>query len=155
MNEKTKVYVNGKQVKLIRNRKGQFKKAGRSLLKLVGVIIFLYAVWGVGYLMSTREVIKEVEVVKEVKAPSPVMDRIAQCESGNKHIDKNGQVLMRSNTNRSVDLGVYQINTVWFADATKQGYDLTKEEDNRAYAHYLYGKYGTEPWYSSKSCWSK
>jgi hypothetical protein len=155
MNKNTKVYFGDKRLNVVRNRKGQFKRAGKHLGAVLTVVAILFATYWFGWVMSTEEIIKEVEVVKEVAVHAPVMDRIANCESGNKHFDKNGQVLMRGNTNRTVDLGVYQINTVWFADATKQGYDLTKETDNRAYAHYLYGKYGTEPWYSSKKCWNK
>ena len=99
------------------------------------------------------------EVIKEVKIEAPVMDRIAGCESqGNRnskgtHYDKNGQVLMRSNTNRTVDLGKYQINTVWFAKATELGLDLTKEDDNKKMAEWKYANRGTDDWSASAKCW--
>ena len=101
----------------------------------------------------TVETIKEVIVNQEIKYP--VLDRIAQCESGNKHFDKNGQVMLRGNTNKTVDVGVFQINSVWFAKATELGLDLTKEADNREFAKYLYTTRGTEDWKFSAKCWSK
>jgi len=96
-----------------------------------------------------REVIKEVQVMH-----APVLDRIAKCESGGNH-RKNGQVIFNANTNGTVDIGLYQINSIWSATATKMGLDLTKEEDNKKFAEYLYTTKGTEPWYSSKTCWAK
>lgn len=102
-----------------------------------------------------------VQAEKELEAQAPVMERILDCESGNgkkgtaKHFDSNGQVLMRANTNGSVDVGIAQINSVNFAEATKMGFDITKEEDNRAFAEYLFRVRGSEPWYSSKHCWNK
>ena len=71
------------------------------------------------------KVFADKEVIVEVKAKAPIMDRIALCESGGKHIEeKTGQVVMRSNTNKSVDIGKYQINSVWFKKATELGLDL-------------------------------
>jgi hypothetical protein len=86
---------------------------------------------------------------------APVLVRIAKCESGNNHYDKNGQVLMKTNDNKSVDVGVMQINSIWFKKASEMKLDLTKEVDNRKFAEYLYENYGTEPWVWSKPCWNK
>ena len=97
-----------------------------------------------------REVIKEVQILN-----APILERIAKCESGNTHIDKNGQVLMRSNTNKSVDVGRFQINSVWFKKASELGLDITKDADNRKMAEWIYANRGTEDWYPSKSCWMK
>lgn len=105
------------------------------------------------------------EVVREVDAP--IMERIADCESGTrtkngtavkgsaKHFDPNtGQVFTKSNDNKTVDIGRYMINEFYHGkEATKLGYDLTKEEDNKKMAYYLYATQGTEPWVWSKSCW--
>lgn len=96
----------------------------------------------------------EKEVVKEVRVKAPVMDRIAKCESGNTHYDKNGQVLMRSNTNKSVDVGKYQINSVWFGKASELGLDITKESDNEKMAYWIYENRGTGDWYASAKCWT-
>ena len=101
----------------------------------------------------------EVEVIKEViierPVEYPVLQRIAQCESGNKHFDTNGQVMLRGNTNKSVDVGKYQINSLWFKKATELGLDLTKEKDNEAFAIYLYTTRGTVDWIWSQKCWNK
>lgn len=99
---------------------------------------------------------KEILINQDIKYP--VLDRIAFCESGNKHYDKNGQVLVRGNTGdrTSVDVGVMQINFKYHgARATELGLDLTKESDNREYAKYLYTTRGTVDWEASKSCWNK
>lgn len=84
----------------------------------------------------------------------PVMERIAKCESNNQHY-RNGQVIFNSNKDGTVDIGLYQINSIHSKNATKLGFDLTKEEDNKAYAMYLYANHGTELWYSSVKCWNK
>lgn len=104
------------------------------------------------------EVIVEKEVLVNQEIKYPVLDRIAMCESGNKHFDKNGQVLMRGNTGgrASVDVGVMQINVLYHGTkATELGLDLTKEKDNREYAKYLYTTRGTVDWEASRSCWNK
>lgn len=95
----------------------------------------------------------KVEVVKEVRIKAPVMDRIAKCESGGRHTDSTGQVVLRGNTNKTVDVGLYQINSVWYKKATELGLDITKESDNEAMAYWIYENRGTGDWYSSEKCW--
>lgn len=99
--------------------------------------------------------IVEAEVIKEVPVSviPPVMERIAKCESGGTHY-KNGQVIFNANSN-TVDIGKYQINSIWNRKASEMKLDLTKEKDNEAFAMYLYQNFGTEPWYASKACWNK
>ena len=127
----------------------------RRIIYTILAIAFVYGVYELGgALKPAVTVFMDREVIKEVDARAPVMDRIAKCESGGKHLDKNGQVLMRPNTNGTVDVGVYQINSVHFSTATAMGLDITKEADNRTFAYYLYKTQGTEPWYSSKHCWN-
>lgn len=165
MNPNTKMFHNGKEI----NWKNQYKKiswftrAQRFTLKWTKRIAFtafvvgmLYGVFTAGSMSTTaqtvfaeREVIKEVEVIN-----APVLDRIAQCESGGQH-RKNGQVIFKANTNGSVDIGKYQINSIWNQTATKMGLDLTKEEDNKKFAEYLYTNKGTQPWEASAKCWIK
>jgi hypothetical protein len=131
--------------------------------KLYIVAILIIALGGVYYYGTTKSEIVyksvEKEIIKEIELEAPVLDRIAGCESqGNRnskgtHYDKNGQVLMRSNTNRTVDLGKYQINTVWFAKATELGLNLTLEEDNKTMAEWIYRNRGTGDWSASAKCW--
>jgi len=123
-----------------------------TVIGLILVGVYSYLRWAYPTEVI-KEVVKEVIVNQDIKYP--VLDRIAQCESGNKHLDKNGQVLLRGNTNKTVDVGVFQINSVWFAKATELGLDLTKEADNREFAKFLYSTRGTEDWVYSKKCWAK
>lgn len=96
---------------------------------------------------------KEIVEVPIIEIP-PVLERIAQCESGNTHY-RHGQVIMNANTNKTVDIGKYQINSIHSKEATRLGFDLTTEDGNEGYALYLYHNFGTEPWYSSIKCWNK
>lgn len=103
----------------------------------------------------------EVRIVEKELA-LPVLDRIADCESGNggkpgtaTHY-KNGQVLLKANTNGTIDIGKYQVNlTYWGKKASDLGYDLTKEEDNKAMALWIYTNKGTTDWSASQKCWYK
>lgn len=95
-----------------------------------------------------------VPIVEETKELPAVMQRIAQCESGNKHYKDNGQVVTNANTNGTVDIGRFQINEkVWGKKAGEMKLDLTKEEDNIAFAMWVYENFGTEDWYASRGCW--
>jgi len=122
------------------------------VVALVIALIVQYFRWA----YPTERVVEKVkEVIVNQDISYPVLDRIAFCESGNKHYDKNGQVMLRGNTNKTVDVGVFQINSVWFTKATELGLDLTKEKDNREFAKYLYTTRGTEDWKFSAKCWSR
>lgn len=123
------------------------------LVCILGLVLF--GIYEFGGFMNPAIVYTRAEVIKEVPTKAPILEKIIKCESGGTHFDKNGQVLMRSNTNRTVDLGVAQINTVWFAKATELGLDLTKEKDNRAMAEWIFINHGTGDWSSSSKCWNK
>lgn len=166
MEKPLKVFWNGKLLRKIYPHATPFQvfkyKAKRVARKLViGTIVIstVYGIYTLGSIMNPSVIYNQIEVIKEVETIPLIMKRIAGCESqGNakltgKHFDKNGQVLMRSNKNKSVDLGKYQINTVWFAKATELGYDLTLEKDNEEMAMWIYRNKGTKDWYSSESCW--
>lgn len=122
---------------------------------VVGMFVMTF---GFGYMPAdtTTPSITLIEVAHaEKRAVPPILKRIAECESGNTHYDKNGQVLMIGNTNKTVDVGRYQINDHYQGNsATAVGLDITKEEDNEKYAIWLFENYGTEPWIHSKKCWA-
>lgn len=119
---------------------------------IVGVIYLYGYAAGASTITYKAPEIKEVELVKEVTREAPVLQRIAKCESGNTHYDKNGQVLI----NKSQDIGVMQINVpIWGKKAHDMGLNLAVEEDNRKFADYLYENFGTEPWIHSRKCWVK
>lgn len=120
----------------------------------LGIIYGSFKVGAVTVPPKTVYADREVRVEVPVEPATPVLDRIAKCESGGKH-KKNGQVIFNANTNKTVDVGIMQINSVWFAKAASLNFDLSIEKDNIEFAKWLYRNYGTEPWYSSKACWSK
>lgn len=141
---------------------GQFKNKVKSFFKKVmfwTVVIIAIAITVQYFRLAypttvTIEKVKEVLVNQEISYP--VLDRIMMCESGGKHISKNGQVIVNGNKNGSVDIGIMMINDrIWGAEATKLGLNLWVEKDNREFGKYLFAKYGSEPWVWSKSCWNK
>lgn len=171
--KKVKVNYNGKHYKYIYNAtpwqvfKFKFFRAVRiciylGIIGLIGYVIFLFG----GY-MNPQTIVTKAEVIKEVPTKAQILEDIADCESGKRlpngkavkgsarHYAPSGQVLMTGNTNKSVDVGKYAINSVWFKKATELGLDITKEDDNKAMAMWIYENRGTEDWYPSKSCWRK
>lgn len=122
---------------------------------VVGVLLFTAFTTG-ALTYSTSKV--EAQYVP-VPVQSAVLDRIADCESGDgtkgsaTHY-KNGQVLIKTNAN-SADIGKYQINSIWFKKASELGFDLTKEEDNKKMAEWIYLNRGTGDWSASQKCWNK
>ena len=98
----------------------------------------------------------EVAQAEGVEQSIPILDKIAECESGNMHFDpKTGQVLTVGNTNKTVDIGRYQVNEhYWGTKATELGLDLFDEEDNETMAKWILANHGTEPWVHSKGCWN-
>lgn len=102
-----------------------------------------------------KHVYASIPVEVPIDAPTPVLERIAACESGGMQTKK-GQIVLNVNANGTVDVGKYQINLkTWGPTATKMGLDLTKESDNETMAKWIYANRGTGDWYSSASCWNK
>lgn len=143
------------------------EKIGRFVIYVLPLCVLSFA--GASYLINSNVVYATNEVVREVvkEREAPVLDRIADCESGVRltngtakpgsatHYDKHGQVLMRGNTNGSIDVGKYQINSVWFAQASALKLDVTDEADNKTMAEWIYENKGTGDWYASQSCWKR
>jgi hypothetical protein len=146
--------------------KFKFFKAVRWLLIRTGIAVaatvVLFGVYMYGQLTTPNLVaINNIVAAPVEKSIAPVMERIFKAESGGSHISPvTGQVVYNINRNGksckecTLDIGLAQINVdVWGKTATKLGYDLTKEEDNKAFALYIYENYGTDPWYSSAKNW--
>lgn len=153
MNKNTKVYFGDKQLKVVKTRKPMSNKMFAVLVVIMLGLICLYMFFP---RTNTVVVTKEIEVVKEVTVKAKVLERIAQCESGNSHYDKNGQVMLNGNKNGSSDIGKYQINTrIWGKKATEMGLNLAIESDNETFAQYLFNTYGSEPWIWSRPCWNR
>lgn len=93
------------------------------------------------------------EMVKEYFKDSPIMAKIAWCESRNRQFEKDGKTVYTGRIDAD-DTGVMQINKYYhLKTATKLGINLDSVEGNMAYAKYLYEKEGTTPWNSSSKCW--
>lgn len=158
--KKLRVTVNGEYLRDIYPHATRFqvfkfrvKVLFQRALMVGAAVFFTYTVFALGSQFSQPNITQI--TAKDIMAP--VLEKIAKCESSGSQYQKNGQVVLSANKNGSVDVGKYQINvTIWGKQATKLGYDLTKPEDNRAMAEYLYLNYGTEPWsHTSGTCWTK
>lgn len=160
MNPKTKIFYMGRRIN------GQFDSFKMKAKRFFSSLFHWTLVGGMAYLIfmagaffystNTTEA-----VVKIVMIDSPVLERIADCESGNgtkgsaSHYE-GGQVLMRANKNGTIDIGKYQVNEhYWGAKATALGLDLTKEADNKKMAEWIYANKGTTDWSASQKCWYK
>ncbi len=128
----------------------------RTVFVLGLIASVLWGTYKIGGELNPSTIVASRDVIVEVPTKAPILERIAKCESNGSHYDKNGQVALNANTNKSVDIGLYQINNkAWGKKATDMGLNLFIEKDNKVMAQYIYENYGTEPWYSSKSCWNK
>ncbi len=147
--------------KRVRDNNGRFssfklkvKLFFRKLFRLSMLGLAIYSAFLVGRYIAPTETITN--IVQADNGVPPVMQRIAKCESGNTHFDKNGQILVKGNVNKTVDIGKYQVNNFyWGAKARELGLDITKEKDNEEMALWIYENKGTQPWYSSQNCWNK
>jgi ribosomal protein L20A (L18A) len=94
------------------------------------------------------------ETVKEYFKETPILSKVAFCESRYRQFDANGNVL-RGVVNAK-DVGVMQINEDFhLKDSLDLGLDIQTLEGNLAYAKHLYEKQGVSPWVHSSKCWSK
>jgi hypothetical protein len=89
--------------------------------------------------------------VRSYFADVPVMIAIAKCESGPRQFNSDGTPLMGGTGTMG---GVFQFDeTVHHTKALSLGFDINTLAGNLAYARYLYGASGTNPWISSFGCW--
>ncbi|HEY6020773.1 MAG TPA: hypothetical protein VIY48_13020 [Candidatus Paceibacterota bacterium] len=93
------------------------------------------------------------QYVESQFADTPVMIKIASCESQFRQFDTDGDVLQNPH---STAIGVFQIMASIHKDLADQnlGLDITTLEGNVAYAKALYKDQGTTPWNASKACWA-
>lgn len=133
--------------------KFRLRRAVIRTLKVIGIICAFVLTVYIARIYKPE--VQTIEIVKEIEVDIPILEKIAECESGNRHYGESGQVLLMGNKNGTVDIGRYQINTVWFKRATELGFNLMDEEDNRAMAEYILTHHGTAPWKYSAHCWSK
>jgi hypothetical protein len=91
-------------------------------------------------------------LIKTSFAHTPILIKIASCESGMVHYRTGGTVLQgRQDPD---DTGVMQINKRFhLATAQRMGLNIYNVHDNITYAKYLYKTQGTRPWKASQGCW--
>lgn len=70
------------------------------------------------------------------------MIKILTCESGLKQWDDRGETLLSPTD----DLGISQINQVWWDKAKELGYDLNITVDNLNMAYYIWKQQGFNAW---------
>ena len=99
------------------------------------------------------EGLTETYTLPVIRSKAEIMHDIADCESGNRHFGTDTKLLIHQNSNGSYDIGVYQINSVWYDTATKLGFNIFDKKDNLKFANWLYDQMGTQPWNSSANCW--
>lgn len=94
------------------------------------------------------------QYVESQFADTPVMVKIASCESHFKQFDTDGTVLQNGHSSA---VGVFQIMASVHKDLASKnlGLDIYSLEGNVAYAKALYEDQGTTPWAASKACWGK
>ncbi len=94
------------------------------------------------------------EIIAEHFVNTPILKKIAYCESQNRQFTQEGEVL-RGRINPQ-DIGVMQINEKYhLGTAKKLGFDIYTLEGNIDYAKYLYETQGVKPWVHSSKCWDK
>jgi len=85
---------------------------------------------------------------------TPLLAKVAWCESRNRQFTKNGDIFRGKVNNR--DVGVMQINEYYHGKRAEElGYDLYSLDGNLTYAKYLFEKEGVAPWKASSKCWNK
>ncbi len=94
------------------------------------------------------------EIVEESFKDTPILAKVAFCESRNKQFDANGQILR--GVQNPKDVGVMQINEYFHLETSeKLDMNIYTLEGNLAYAKHLYEQEGVKPWSSSSKCWNK
>lgn len=118
----------------------------------------------IGIQSNEQDTVEVVEIVEEPKTTeeivdeyfkdTPILSKIAFCESRYRQFNEQGDVL-RGMVN-SYDVGVMQINEHYhLKDAQELGLNIHSLEGNLAYARDLYERQGVAPWVHSSKCWNK
>ena len=129
-------------------------RRGLLLLVIVAVGMGAYGKWPKSdiNLPATASVTPSVSL-----SPLPadvVLPIIAECESGGRQFDDDGNLITNATTTA---VGKYQIMASLHEEKAKGlGHDIRTLEGNEAYARILYGESGTEHWEAdseSRACW--
>ena len=125
----------------------------RILIAFLGAILVSIALNQVPPAIYAIHIAHGQSIEEKTEIPA-ILQRIAFCESGNKHYASNGSVLRGKNN--PLDTGLFQINARFHGkESQRLGMDILTKKGNIAYALYLYKMQVTKPWNWSKKCWSK
>ena len=130
--------------------------------ELLGVdMTFVWVNPGFGVLARDTTTESKVLSVTDKTELSRELLTICACESTGRadgiprHYEDDGITVVRGRINEN-DVGICQINLTYHQkEAERMGLDLFKEEDNIAYANYLFETQGYTPWRSSQYCHGK
>jgi len=145
------------------------KEVGKVIAGLSFIAGSIMGIYGMGSAATSAQMVyADVPVPTATMPDIPVLDRIGDCESGQRNKEgkpisgtatqfaKDGQVILNANANHTVDIGKYMINNnVWGETATKMGDDLMTEQGNTNFAIWLFTNEGDSAWSDSASCWNK
>lgn len=160
------MYPHATRFQVIKYKVGMFlTKLTKTVIGFsVGTAVMAGFFWA-GQSMTTKVVMAD--PIAQPKVIAPVLARIAKAESHNSHYctpelvrikmcakSEIGQVLVKANKDKSIDVGRYQINVYhWGKVASDKGLNLFNEKDNETFAIWLFENYGSEPWSASKLNW--
>jgi hypothetical protein len=130
----------------------------KNLALRVGFIAFAsYTVFTMGQSLPSSKHIAYAESNQQVtvidKTLPPILQKICHAESPTGHNKPNGTIAHYVNTNKTIDIGKCQINSIWEAKAVELGYNIYTEQGNEDMALWIFNNYGSEPWFSSKTKW--
>jgi hypothetical protein len=162
-----KIFYMGRQLRTSNGRFSSFKTFLRKVWYWTKVVMSLSLVIGLSgavgaFFFSTSTVTASAPKVQIVEASAPILQRIADCESGNgsrgsaHQFNADGSVVMHQNFNNTVDVGEFQLNMNKsnLEQMAKLGLNPLTKEGNEAFAKWLYANVGTSPWSSSMHCWA-
>jgi hypothetical protein len=101
-----------------------------------------------------KPIVSVEQYVKQYYAKTPILAKVAFCESRYKMFNADGSVMRGREVHE--DVGVMQINETYHAaTAKKLGYNIYTLDGNLAYGKYLYETQGVQPWSASAPCWNR
>ncbi len=104
--------------------------------------------------VPAEQIISVQQYVNNYYSKTPILAKVAKCESQYRQFTTNGDVLRGREVRE--DVGLMQINETYHkADSIKLGYNIYSMEGNLAYGQYLYDHQGLAPWSASAPCWNK
>lgn len=127
----------------------------------VAAAVLVIGTYGYTTFEQANTVYAQNVIVSAKDQMAPVLQRIADCESGNGNpntghqFNKDGTIVHHVNANGTTDVGMWQINMNEgnIEIMVKHNFNVLTEDGNHAMAVWLYENVGTGPWMSSYKCW--